>query len=156
MKSGIFVVLGIWLLLACQEIKDCSLESSTDYAIAGYYVADSAEQYPRVAKFNRVYEQNVTNYYISSITDTIADDSVQLVGLPVYDQAEVVTYIFETDSVTYDLEIRYKPHLRIYYDECDPVYSFRLDTVVSTTFDSVVVINPALDRAVSENIEIYF
>ncbi|RED98874.1 hypothetical protein [Marinoscillum furvescens] len=156
MKSGSFIVLGIWLLLACQEIKDCGLESSTDYAIAGYYVADSAEKTPRVAKFNKVYEVGVSNYYISNVEDTIADDSVQLVGLPVYDQAEQVTYIFETDSVDYELDILYKPHLRIYYDNCDPVFSFKLDTVLSTTFDSVVVVNPALDRVVPENIEIYF
>ena len=95
-------------------------------------------------------------FYISSTQDTINDDTISVTGLFLNPVNESVTYIFETDSIDYDLTMEYTEHLRIYYDECDPVYSYKIDTAYSTTFDSVVIINPALDKIVPGNVEIYF
>lgn len=156
MKSGLLLVFGIWLMLSCQEIKDCSLESSTDYVIVRYYDADSVDKEVKTVVFSFVGEENNTFSYLSSTADTTDNDTVSLNVLFVNPNDTLVNYIFETDSINYNLTLDYKPHLRIYYDECDPVYSYVLDTAYSSNFDSVVVINNILDRVVDTHIEVYF
>ncbi|MFY0605670.1 MAG: hypothetical protein JXR10_03085 [Cyclobacteriaceae bacterium] len=156
MKSGLLLVFGIWLMLSCQEIKDCGLESSTDYVIVKYYEADSVDKEVKTAAFTVVREENNSLFVVSTMADTLEDDTVSLTGLFVNPNDTLVNYIFETDSINYNLTLDYKPHLRIYYDECDPVYSYVLDTAYSSNFDSVVLINNILDRAVDTHIEVYF
>ncbi len=155
MKSGLLFVFGIWLMLSCQEIKDCDLESSTDYIILRYYEADSADKEPKTVAFSLVWEESNWPTVISTMTDTFEDDTVSAVGLFINPNDTLVKYFFDTDSIQYDLTLDYKSHLRIYYDECDPVYSYMLDTAYSSNFDSVVVISNILDRDVSTNIEVY-
>jgi hypothetical protein len=156
MRLSFLFVFGVWLL-SCQEIKDCELESSTDYAILRYYEADSVSQNTKTVAFINVSEVDVSAYVISSIFDSDStNDTVNAVALFTNPTDTLVKYLFETDSIIYDLTLDYKPHLRILYDECDPVYSYKLDTAYSTNFDSVVVRNNILDREVSTNIEVYF
>lgn len=156
MRLSVLFVFGVWLL-GCHEIKDCGLESSTDYAIIRYYEADSSEQNPKTVAFINVSEVDISAYVISSIFDNDStNDTVNAVALFTNPTDTLVKYLFETDSIIYNLTLDYKPHLRIYYDECEPVNSYKLDTAYSTNFDSVVVRNNILDRKVPTNIEVYF
>lgn len=157
MRKGLFIVIGVWLAIAsCQEIKDCELESSTEYAIVRFFEADSVEQEPKKKMaFSQVSEPN-SFYVISTIADTIKDDTVQVMGLFLNPETTEVNYQFETDSITYELYMAYTPHLRIYYDECEPVSSFKLDSIYSPNFDSVVLVNRILDIGVQTNVEVYF
>tara|TARA_A100001015_G_C14912682_1_gene681089 strand:+ start:782 stop:1252 length:471 start_codon:yes stop_codon:yes gene_type:complete len=156
MRKGFLAIWMVWLAWSCQEIKDCELVTSTDFAIVGFFMADTSEQLAKTVAFSLIREESVDNFYISSTQDTIDDDTTEVVGLFLNPVAESVTYIFETDSINYDLTMEYTEHLRIYYDECDPVYSYKLDTVYSSTFDSVAIANRALDKIVPGNVEIYF
>ncbi|MFH6983921.1 hypothetical protein [Marinoscillum luteum] len=149
MRSGIVLMLGVWLVISCHEIKDCTLETSTDYAIVRFYRADTTVKTVKEVAFSKIYEP-VSGYYISSMEDTVV-----AIGLFLNPADTRVTYLFETDSIDYELTMEYKPHLRIYYDECDPVYSFRLDTAYSPNFDSVDMVNNVLDKVVVTNLEIY-
>ncbi len=155
MRNGIFIIVGVWLAISCQEIKDCELDSSTDYAWVNFYQADSTDKTEKEVAFSLVTE-TTSNFYLLSTADTVDNDTVSVMGLFMNSETEEVNYIFQTDSQDYDLKIQYIPHLRIYYDECDPVYSFKLDSVYSNTFDSVVIVNRVLDRVVPSNVEIYF
>ncbi len=156
MRKGLVIVGGIWLAVAsCQEIKDCALQSSTEFAIIRFYEADSSDQTEKTVAFSLI-DEPTSNLVISTMADTDEDDTITAVRLWLDAQASEVNYSFETDSITYELKILYEPHLRIYYDECDPVYSFKLDSVYSPNFDSVVISNRVLDRVVTTNVEVYF
>ena len=158
MRTGFFLIIAIWAAISCQEIKDCELDSSRDYAIVGFYEADSADQYEKTVAFSKIHAPDYDFYAISTITDTTtSDDTISVTGLYLYSEEEIITYAFETDSIDYQLTIEYTPHLRIYYDECDPVYSYKIDTAYSDEFDSVAVIFKPLDDFQTEyNLEVYF
>ncbi|MEQ8583936.1 MAG: hypothetical protein RIC30_15830 [Marinoscillum sp.] len=155
MRSGIVLMLGVWLAVSCQEIKDCTLETSTDYSVVRFYRADTTVKTVKEVAFMRIYEPDVSNYNISTMEDNIDDDTIVVTGLFLNPADTRVTYLFETDSIDYELTMEYKPHLRIYYDECDPVYSYKLDTAYSPNFDSVAMVNNVLDKVVTTNLEIY-
>ncbi|WP_421874652.1 hypothetical protein [Marinoscillum sp.] len=155
MRKGFFIIVGVWLAISCQEIKDCELESSREFAIVRFYRADTSVQVTKEVAFSLVTDPQ-SEYYISSTADTIDDDTVRVMGLWLNPQGTEVNYVMTTDSIDYELKILYTPHLRIYYDECDPVYSFKLDSVYSPNFDSVAIANRVLDLAVPTNVEVYF
>lgn len=155
MRTGSALIVGIWLMLSCQEIKDCTLEPSTDYAVVRFYRGDTSVKTEKTVAFTRVYESEVSNYYISNMADTLEDDTVNVIGLYLNPVDTLVTYLFETDTITYELTMTYTPHLRIYYDECDPVYSYKLDTAYSPNFDSVAIFSEILDKNIPSNVEIY-
>ncbi|WP_258100256.1 hypothetical protein [Marinoscillum pacificum] len=158
MRKGLFIVIGVWLAIAsCQEIKDCELESSTEYAWVYFYEADSVEQYEKTVAFSLVQEESSEYYLFSTLDDdTVAYDTTTYMPLLLNGETHEVKYLFDTDSIQYELTMLYEPHLRIYYDECEPVYSFKLDSVYSPDFDSVVLVNRNVDIAVGTNVEVYF
>ncbi|MEQ8470137.1 MAG: hypothetical protein RIC35_03085 [Marinoscillum sp.] len=148
MRTGFVIVIGVWLLISCQEIKDCDLESSRDSAIVRFYSIDTVENEREVA---------ITQIDVFNFTDTsLRGDTISSIGLPLQSQTEQITYQFTMDTLEYLLTLEYTPHLRIYYDDCVPVYSYKLDTAYSEEFDSVVVVNKVLDLAVPTNLEVYF
>lgn len=142
-------------MVSCQEIKDCELQTRTDYAIVGFYQLVEGEKELDTLAFDLITEKNAGLYYLTSIADTVSDDTLSVIGLPLNPADTVVTYVFETDSVNYELTMVYTPHLRIYYEECDPVYSYKLDTVYSSEFDSVAIYNRVMDKVVTSNVEVY-
>ena len=158
MRKGLFIVIGVWLAIAsCQEIKDCELESSTEYAWVRFYEVDSVEQYEKKVSFSLVKEETSNFYFYSTLNDDTTDyDTTSFMPLYFNGDTHEVKYLFDTDSIQYELTMIYTPHLRIYYDECEPVYSFKLDSVYSPDFDSVVLVNKNVDIAVGTNVEVYF
>lgn len=152
-----------WCAFACQEIKECQLETSSDYAWVKMYEADSASKtLKQEVAFDSVYTTGQfvntfqERFIVTTIADTIEDDTTNVFPVFLYNGGTEITYRFDTDSTDYDLTVRYIPHLRIYDPECDPVYSYKLDTAFSDTFDSVAVVNRVLDMEFSDNVEIYF
>lgn len=144
-------------MISCNEIKDCELETSTDFAIVGFYRFIEDEKAFDTLVFDLIKEKNSDRFYISSTElDEIADDTISIVGLPLNPADTIVTYVFEREGVDHELTLVYTNHLRIYYDECDPVYSYKLDTAYGDQFDSVAIFNRVIDRAVASNVEIYF
>lgn len=148
MRTGLVIIIGVWILFSCQEIKDCELESSRDDVIVKFYDIDTV---------TNVREVTFDQIDVFNLTDTsLRNDTITSIGLPLQSQTRQITYMFTIDTLEYDLTMKYTPHLRIYYDECDPIYSYKLDTVYSNEFDSVVLVNKVLDYAVPTNVEIYF
>lgn len=155
MRIGLILIIGIWLMISCQEIKECDLDTSTDYAIAGFYqFIDDEKEYDTIL-FDQITEKYSDLYYITSRADTTDDDTLSLVPLYLDPSDTVVTYVFETRDVDYELTMVYTKHLRIYYDDCDPVYSYKLDTAYSDEFDSVAIYSRLVDKQVSVNVELY-
>lgn len=154
MRSGILFIFVLWLVFSCQEIKNCELESSTDYLITNFYRSDTSVQTSKTVAFTSI-KSLESPYYLTSVLDTVDDDTLSAMVLFLNSEVKKTTYIFETESLDYELTIEYTPHLRIYYEECDPVFSYKIDTAYSDQFDSVVVVNPTLDWEVTKNLELY-
>ena len=96
MRKGLFIVIGVWLAIAsCQEIKDCELESSTEYAWINFYEADSLEQYEKTVAFSVVTEES-SNFYLYSTLDedTSAYDTTTFMPLWLNSQSNEVHYLF--------------------------------------------------------------
>lgn len=153
MRTGI--VLVIWLLISCNEIKDCDLVNSREFAKVTFYRADTTVKTEKEVAFTEIAESGGAFYITSMEQDTTDDDTLFTVDLPVNPAETVVEYRFETDTADFELWLRYRKHLRIYYEECDPVYNFILDSVRATGFDSVVLAAPLLDVQNPTNVEIY-
>lgn len=153
MRIG-FVIL-VWLGISCNEVKDCDLVNSRQYAVVAFYRADTTVQTSKEVAFEIIFESEGKFYVTSMELDTLEDDTLIAVGLPVNPATNEVNYSFETDSMTFELYLHYRKHLRIYYEECDPVYNFILDSIRGTGFDSVAVIENLLDIQNQINVEIY-
>lgn len=166
MRAGYILIVAVWAAIGCQEVKKCGLDSSRDYVLVGFYEPlqeDSENQEEpedpeqKTVAFSLIYSPEYQFHYISNVADTIDDDTVTAVGLPLPPDAGIITYAFDTDSVNYLLTIEYEPHLRIYYDECDPVFSYRIDTAYSDQFDSIaVVFRPLNDFQPDHNLKVFF
>ena len=157
MRKGFLIITVVWAVFSCQEIKDCELETSRDYALVGFYEADSVDKEVKTVAFTQIAATDYHRYYISNVTDTLDDDTITATYLPLYSEAESITYSFDTDSLNYLLTIEYTLHLRIYYDECEPVFSYIIDTAYSDQFDSVAVIfDTPSDYQTGYNLEVYF
>ena len=49
----------IWFAWSCQEIKDCELVTSTDFAIVGFFQSDTNAQVSKTVAFSIIREQSV-------------------------------------------------------------------------------------------------
>lgn len=148
------IVLFFWTLISCTESRYCELASETDYAIVRFYRADTIVKTSRSVAFRSITEAG-NQFYLQSMSDTINDDTLNAVALFVNPEVDQTSYIFVTDSITYELDLVYKKSLSIYDVECEPVYRYILDTLQSEQFDRVVLINPFLDLDINTNVEIY-
>lgn len=155
MNMRFWVVFLVWLLISCNEIEDCVIASSQDYAIVQFFRSDTTIKTSKDVAFTGIFEQDSMFYLRSMSLDTSKDDTLKIIALPVNPADSVVGYYFFTDSVEYLLRLRYRKQLEIFYDECDPSFSYELEQVYSPNFDSIVLVRTALDRENPVNVEIY-
>lgn len=150
----IWIVLVVWGLISCKEIKNCQLVEDTNYAIVRFYRADTLPKTVKEVAFLEILENDST-FYIHSMRDTLDDDTLTATAVFINPADTLVRYRFLTDSMDFLLQLTYDRHLRIYDDDCDPVYSFRLKSASSDEFDSVAILNPTLNKNISNNVEIF-
>lgn len=148
MRNWLFLLLAG--AFACNEIKECDLDPDIGYAGVAFYNYKSKTL--RYTKWNLVYNDHSSYYYYNE------EDSLQGFALPLTPDDSILTYYWETDSITYDLTLKYKTsNVKIYYPECEPSYEFknlRVDTT-NTLFDSVAVIGEFINKNVPINVEVY-
>lgn len=148
------VLLGI-LVIGCNEIKYCELVPERPVVVIDFFRADTTAKVAKTVAFSIIYPED-SRFYITSIQDTIDDDTLQRVGVLLHPEQLDYTYLFETDSQSFQLKLYYSREAYIYYEDCDPAYRYLLDSVGSNAFDSVAVVNPALIKTANTNVEVYF
>jgi len=168
-----FVVLLIW---SCEEIEDCDIESSQDWAVVRFFYADSTAEVneeevaiPRGIAFDQIYESN-ESFYIFAIgdsigyssapfpppgNDSIVNDSIQGIILPLDPSINSVSYTFELEGEQYNLNLDYSRGIEIFYHECEPDFTYTLDSAYSRELDSVVLVGAPINRNTLVNVEIY-
>lgn len=152
--------MNIWKLLflvgivACNEIKDCQLDPNRDYVVVAFYNASDSLQ-KRVA-FSRVVNEASPYYFYDGA------DTVTAMALPLNPDDSVTTYFLLTDSVNYELRMRYDHSFFIYAPACPPTFSYKNLVVATDSFDpisetdSIALISPLLTKDFPLNLEIYF
>lgn len=167
----IWIVILAWAVISCNEIEDCKIESSQNFAIVQFFRADTVipNNIAKEVGFDLMYVADRTFYYYAwedSIEyrsnpyppeDTVHfnDTTVTRFFLPLNPAEDSVTYIFETDTIDYELTMLYSKDIEIFYDECEPTYNYQLEGVRSVGFDTVILSNPSIDRRIKLNVEIY-
>ncbi|WP_258102802.1 hypothetical protein [Marinoscillum sp. MHG1-6] len=137
---------------ACNEINECDLDPDVGYAVVVFYDYHSPST-PKQTNWNLVYNDQSSYYYYN------LEDTSSVFGLLLTPEDSILTYYWETDSVTYDLTFKYNVEaLKIYYPECEPTFEFnnlRVDTT-GILFDSVAVVSGFINKNVPVNVEVYF
>lgn len=150
----IWIVLLAWMVISCNEIEDCKISSSQDYAVVRFVWADSIPKTIREVAFTGIFEED-SMFYIRSMQDTLDDDTLTALVLPLNPADTEVSYYFFTDSVEYILNLSYSKKIEIFYQDCPPTFNYELDTAYSPNFDSVVVVGKPIESQIPVNVEIY-
>lgn len=143
MKSLRFVML--LLLLACEPVEDCQLDPNS----SEFYLAFSNSPNGSVT-FDSIKNNLFENVFFD------ADSSFSSIQLPLTTESNTLTYTFFTDSVDFSLSINYQSRFNLYGPDCPPSIFYSDLSVVSTNFDTAIVVNAEVDRRITENIEVFF
>lgn len=146
MRKLLVVLIGI--AFSCNEIKECDLDPNIAFTVMVFY--NSSDSTIKQVNFKSVELSNVEGRFVI--------DSVRTGFAFNLDPAiESITYLFETDSDTYDLTLDYSINdVSIYSIDCEPSLAFSLTEASSSQFDSVALVNPILNKDIPINVEIYF
>ncbi|MGL1885645.1 MAG: DUF6452 family protein [Reichenbachiella sp.] len=143
----LFVVI-MSVFTGCSDAPDCEQELPSDSLNVVFYDNDSFE----IArfKFERIIAVGANSVFYDS------GDSLSSFSLQLNPSSDTVDYLFIT-GVTQDiLSIKYVRKMDWLSEDCGPNMGYSGVKIISTTFDSVNVINGTIDELVNENIQIYF
>ncbi|MFY0602065.1 MAG: hypothetical protein JXR03_20490 [Cyclobacteriaceae bacterium] len=141
------VVIVFAVLMGCNEILECELDPNVEYAVVGFY--NSADSTEKEVKFNLVSNSQFAYY------DAL--DSGVFFPLPLDPSQESITYLFETDSDTYNLTLSYELQaVQLYSLDCGGSFGFDSLKAFTTAFDSTAVIGPTINKNILVNVEVYF
>lgn len=140
------VILIFIAAVGCHDIADCDLDPDLEYAVVGFY--NSSDSSTKVVDFNLLTNTNSNYSYF---------DSGAFLAFPLDPNDQSLTYLFETDSDTYDLTFLYEvSHVQLYAVDCGGSFTYDSLDAETTTFDSVAVIGPILNKNILVNVEVYF
>ena len=85
----------------------------------------------------------------------LSEDSLAI-GLSLNPQDTSLSFLFDSDTNDYVLNVRYDTEFTIFDPECDPSLTFlNLDTL-SSSFDSTAIRGTVTNRQLTTNFEVYF
>ena len=145
MKKLAIILLGL-IIISCQDIENCRTDDNLDYMILEFH--DLESQSTKKVGFVITALESPYRYALS-------DDST-FVALPLDPEDTVTTFLFDSDTSHFEVEMRYDPEFSIFDPACDPSITFlNLDTV-RYTFDSLSIPGTVTNRQISTNVEVYF
>ena len=134
------------LLAMCNDIEQCTSDSSLSYMVVRFYDAET--------KATKKSGFRITRSGSSELID-LRNDSLG-VELALNPLDTVQTFVFDTDTIDYTMQVRYDAEFSIFDPDCDPSLVFTgLDTL-SSSFDSTAIIGIITDRQLPSNFEVYF
>ncbi|MFT6867165.1 MAG: hypothetical protein ACJA08_002004 [Cyclobacteriaceae bacterium] len=145
MRKLIFLLIA--MTMACNEIRDCTLNPDVEYAVVGFF--NSADSLEKEVIFNAVYNDQFLYY-------NELDTGVYF-PLPLDPVKRSVTFFLETDSNTFDLTLDYRVRsIQLYSVDCGGGFSYDSLNSTTTNFDSVTVIGSTINKNILVNVEVYF
>ena len=85
----------------------------------------------------------------------ITQDTLSSVTVPVNTGKNQTIVVFDTDRGTHQLELNYHRTQRLISADCGPEQSINSLETGTTSFDSAIVIQPALTEPANSNVEVY-
>ncbi len=153
MRSPLAIVLlGLILILSCEDTTDCGFDSNTNVLNV---------QFSRLDTAGDISELQVSYHSIFALGADSAQftgDTLSLFPLQVNPIADSTLFIFQNDSLQDTLLVSYDASQMIISFDCGPTQTlFNLEVNDSiSTFDSLSIIDKRFDRTVPINIEIIF
>ncbi|SNS47447.1 hypothetical protein SAMN05421640_0299 [Ekhidna lutea] len=145
MKKLSIILIGL-AVISCQDIENCGTDDNLDFMILEFH--DLESQSTRKVGFVVTAEGSPYRFSLS-------EDST-FVALPLNPEDTITTFLFDSDTSHFEVEMRYDPELSIFDPSCDPSITFlNLDTV-RYTFDSLSIPGTVTNRQISTNVEVYF
>ena len=148
----LFISVFTGLVLNCAPDEICFTDYGTQIKIDGkrgtYPGTDSAF----------VENDTLIFFEVSALeTDSIfvAEDTLSSVVVPVNTGKNETIIVFDTDRGTHQLELSYHRSQRLISADCGPEQIINALETGSTSFDSAVVIQPAITEPANSNVEVY-
>ena len=138
--------LGLSVFIACNDINDCDSDSNEKFMIIRFFDAESKS----AKKVGFRVTETETNTAFGLSEDSLA------IGLSLNPQDTSLSFLFDSDTNDYVLNVRYDTEFTIFDPECDPSLTFlNLDTL-SSSFDSTAIQGTVTNRQLTTNFEVYF
>ncbi|MEL7146759.1 MAG: DUF6452 family protein [Bacteroidota bacterium] len=147
LKGISIATLLIVALIGCKDIKDCQLKDDTSFFVIALFDRDTTSSTESIA-FTSIIEESLNGaFYL--------DTTMSVFGLPVNTTDTTTTYFFQSELGADTLVVSYDFQYNIFFEDCEPVQSFFDLSVLSHTFDSLVIVNENLNNEIIRNVEIY-
>ncbi len=140
------VLLLIFSIAACSEFVDCSRETKTTAKISFFKKADGTSL--------EIAFDTITAIGTDSIFFT-AKDTLNIYDIPLDPNSISTTFIFIKASVTDTLNLGYENQFVIIDEDCPPEIAFNNLEILSTSFDSLIIVENRLLIEVENNIKVF-
>ncbi len=160
MKKAFFVAFSSVLWLGCSDINNCSSDLNRSFVVIRFFDFETKES--KKVGFEFTVEDSPYQFVLAADTTvdsdgdtTIVSDST-FIALPLNPLDTAATFLFETDTNDYVLQLRYDKSYTIFDPDCDPSLLFSgLDTLQST-FDSTALQGTTTNIQMQATVEVYF
>jgi len=150
---GAMNVRWIFLLLilgACDDYTECGVTDAGEEIYINFYNIETK------AARTVLFQSMDVDYPSGSQFSFVDDAGGQGYIFPLDMSSEFTSFMFNTDTIDYDLEIGYKTKAFIENPDCGPIFLVRNITAQSVAFDSVAVRVTELSKNLAPHVEIYF
>lgn len=144
------IIFICFLITGCTVVKDCELDENRKLALVEFYNYSDRTRIDTLI-FNQVTSED-SPYLFYSEDDVI----LGAMYFPLNPEVNSSRFFLETDSMVYDLNFVYEREFSVYDVDCDPSIRFFNLNCTSLVFDSLVVVNPVLNREELTNVKVYF
>ncbi len=144
------IMIICFFIAGCNEVKDCGLDDNRRLALVEFY------RYSNELPIDTLIFDRITSPQSPYLIYPDSDTLLRAMFLPLNPEADATDFLFETDSGVFDLSFSYRREFSVFDVDCDPSVKFFDLSGSSIAFDSVIVINPILNREELTNVEVYF
>jgi len=147
LKISVFLVVHSFLILSCEEVKDCTPQTN-DFIKVAFRDTVSNDLIPLA--FDSIYELN-SGTLLFDFKDTLS-----IFEIPLNPELANSSFLFSEQGIVNTLDVSYRNAASIISVECGVELIFAELNIDQTTFDSVRIIETEFFSELTENnVEIY-
>ncbi|MEM6737450.1 MAG: DUF6452 family protein [Bacteroidota bacterium] len=147
MKKLLLIISFICLFISCNDIENCDTNDEQDFMVLKFFDLES--------KTSKSVGFVISSEDIIYSNSVYKSDSTEA-ELPLNATTDQTSFLFTSDTSSFELIVSYEFQISIFDDDCDPSIFFgNLDTV-RYTFDSLSIPGRVTNRQIGTNVEVYF
>ncbi len=142
----LWVVILVLIVVACNEVVDCSRETKPTARISFFKKIDGT---PLIISFDTIGALGSDSIFFT------VKDTLSIYDLPLDPQGNNTAFIFIKESEIDTLDLRYENQFVIIDEDCVPEIAFNNLEILSTSFDSLIIVENRLLIEVENNIKVF-